>query len=82
MQLTTTTAKPIGVQWRGVFFDGPQPDLSPSKSKKKDMLPRFEFRRIDFMLSFAQCDVGLAGTRAAKSQNMAICDEQPFFFGR
>ena len=27
--MTTTTAKPIAAQWRGVFFDGPQPDLDP-----------------------------------------------------
>jgi hypothetical protein len=24
--MTTTTAKPIGAQWRGIFFEGPQPD--------------------------------------------------------
>ena len=23
----TTTAKPIGAQWRGIFLDGPQPDV-------------------------------------------------------
>jgi hypothetical protein len=25
--MTTTTAKPIGAQWRGIFFYGPQPDV-------------------------------------------------------
>ena len=24
--MTTTTAKPIAAQWRGIFFDGPQSD--------------------------------------------------------
>lgn len=24
--MNTATAKPIGHQWRGVFFEGPQPD--------------------------------------------------------
>jgi hypothetical protein len=23
--MTTTTAKPIGAQWRGIFFEGPEP---------------------------------------------------------
>ena len=27
--MNTTTAKPIAAQWRGIFFDGPQPDLDP-----------------------------------------------------
>ena len=31
--MTTTTAKPIGAQWRGIFFDGPQPDLNPKARK-------------------------------------------------
>ena len=25
---TTTTAKPIGAPWRGIFFDGPQSDIN------------------------------------------------------
>ena len=27
MNMTTTTAKPIGHQWRGIFLDGPQSDV-------------------------------------------------------
>ena len=25
--MSTITAKPIGAQWRGIFLDGPQPDV-------------------------------------------------------
>ena len=27
--MRTTTTKPIGAQWRGIFFDGPESDVDP-----------------------------------------------------